>query len=179
MKKFIFICFLLVAVSCIEAQSKAVKDANGDLVGVVHRLDFKQAPYNNWFNRNYDSYQLDAVTVSQLKKAFKNVKVKAFMGTWCGDSKRETPHFYKLLDAVNFDEKNLEMITVNRSKMTPKNLQLGLNIIRVPTFIFYKKDPKTNKDIEVGRYVEYARESMEKDILKILNRQNYKHSYDN
>jgi hypothetical protein len=47
-----------------------------------------------------------------------------------------------------------------------------LNIFKVPTFIFYK-DGK-----EIGRYVEYARVSLEKDILKIVSGLPYKHSYD-
>ena len=94
------------------------------------------------------------------------------MGTWCGDSRRETPKFYKLLELAEFDLKNLEMITVNRAKRTPDNLQRGFDIIRVPTFIFYKNDK------EIGRYVEYARESLEKDILKILTGKEYKHAYD-
>ena len=94
------------------------------------------------------------------------------MGTWCGDSKRETPRFYKILEETNFDENYFELITVNRSKKTPDNLQEGFNIIRVPTFIFYKEGK------EVGRYVEYPRETLEKDILKIVTGQAYKHSYD-
>ena len=95
------------------------------------------------------------------------------MGTWCGDSKRETPRFYKVLDEADFNLKNLELITVNRSKKTPDNLQEGLDIIKVPTFIIYKN----NK--EVGRFVERVRESLEKDILKIVSGQDYKHFYDN
>jgi thiol-disulfide isomerase/thioredoxin len=94
------------------------------------------------------------------------------MGTWCGDSRRETPRFYKILEETNFDENYFELITVNRSKKTPDNLQEGFNIIRVPTFIFYKEGK------EVGRYVEYPRETLEKDILKIVTGQAYKHSYD-
>ena len=95
------------------------------------------------------------------------------MGTWCGDSKRETPHLYKVLEMADFNFKNLDLVTVNRSKRTPDNLQEGLNIIKVPTFIFYKKGK------EIGRYVEYARESLEQDILKIVSGKPYKHSYDN
>jgi len=94
------------------------------------------------------------------------------MGTWCGDSKRETPHFYKILDQTGFNINNLQLITVNRNKKTPDNLQEGFDVKRVPTFIFYK-DGK-----EIGRYVEYARESLEKDILKIVTGEAYKHSYD-
>ena len=94
------------------------------------------------------------------------------MGTWCGDSQHETPIFYKLMDAINFDYKNLTMIAVNRSKETPDNLQEGLKITNVPTFIFYKKGK------EMGRFVEYPRETLEKDVLKIVSGKLYKHSYE-
>ena len=67
----------------------------------------------------------------------------------------------------------LSSVFVNSGKRTPDNLQRGFEIIRVPTFIFYDKDGK-----EIGRYVEYARETLEKDILKILTGKEYKHSYD-
>lgn len=93
------------------------------------------------------------------------------MGTWCGDSRRETPHFYKLLDAVNFDYKNLQMITVDRSKKSSNNEQAGLEIIRVPTFIFYKNGK------EINRFVEYPVKSLEEDLLEILKETGYKHSY--
>ena len=38
---------------------------------------------------------------------------------------------------------------------------------------YFYKDGK-----EIGRYVEYARVSLEKDILKIVSGLPYKHSYD-
>jgi thiol-disulfide isomerase/thioredoxin len=107
-----------------------------------------------------------------LKNGLKGITIKGFMGTWCGDSKRETPRFFKILEQADFKMKNLELITVNRSKKTPGNLQDGFNVFKVPTFIFYK-DGK-----EIGRYVEFARESLEKDILKIVTGLPYKHSYD-
>jgi thiol-disulfide isomerase/thioredoxin len=95
------------------------------------------------------------------------------MGTWCGDSKRETPRFFKIMEQADFDfDKNFKLIALNRLKRTPDNLQADYNIIRIPTFIFYRQGK------ELGRYVEYPRESMEKDILKILEGKPYKHSYD-
>ena len=94
------------------------------------------------------------------------------MATWCGDSRRETPRFFKILDETGFNQNNFELIAVNKNKKTPDNLQEGFTIIRVPTFIFYKDSE------EVGRYVEYPRETLEKDILKIVTGAPYKHSYD-
>ena len=172
--KYVFLFIITIALTSCRVQQEvtAAKNKSGDLIGVANKESFNQAPYNSWFTQKFDSYKPDATTVSSLEVALKNVTIKGFMGTWCGDSRRETPHFYKILEASNFNFKNLELITVNRSKRTPDNLQEGLDIIRVPTFIFYK-DGK-----ELGRYVEYAKESLEKDMLKIVSGEAYKHSYD-
>ncbi|MGY0407992.1 MAG: thioredoxin family protein [Polaribacter sp.] len=173
MKQFFLVAIIAISCSC-NAQQKvtATKNKNGDLIGFANKESFMQAPYNSWFTEKYNTYKTDKATITALKKQLKGVKIKGFMGTWCGDSKRETPHFYKILEQANFNFKNLELVTVNRNKKTPNNLQKGLHIKRVPTFIFYK-DGK-----EIGRYVEYARESLEKDMLKIVSGKPYKHSYD-
>ena len=180
MKKLFLLALITVLSSCtaqkkvaVEKKVTAVKNKTGDLVGFANKESFNQAPYNTWFKQKFDAYNPDAEIISSLKKELKGIKIKGFMGTWCGDSKRETPHFYKILEQTNFDLNDFELVTVNRSKKTPDNLQEGLNIKRVPTFIFYK-DGK-----EIGRYVEYARETLEKDILKIVSGETYKHSYDN
>ena len=172
--KYIFtLAVILFFISCNTTQKiTAVKDKSGNLIGIADKNSFQQEPFQKWFAKNYSNYTLDKNTVADLKIQLKGIKIKAFMGTWCGDSKRETPRFYKVLEAADFNLKNLELITVNRSKKTPNNLQEGLNIIRVPTFIFYKN----NK--EVGSYVEYARTSLEKDMLAIVSGANYKHSYE-
>jgi thiol-disulfide isomerase/thioredoxin len=172
MKKTLLLFALSITISCTAQQKNATKNASGDLIGITARTDFDQQPYTNWFQRNYDNYTVDNTSAKKLKKALKDITIKAFMGTWCGDSRRETPKFYKLLALAEFNLKNLEMITVNRGKGTPDHLEKGFDIKRVPTFIFYKKGE------EIGRYVEYARETLDKDILKILTGKEYKHSYD-
>ncbi|WP_282071311.1 thioredoxin family protein [Polaribacter atrinae] len=180
MKK-VFLLACIMAFAACNVQQKvtetekisAYKNKNGDLIGVANKESFQQIPYSTWFNKKYDTYTPDSLTITSLKKELKGIEIKGFMGTWCGDSKRETPHFYKILEQTDFNLNNLELITVNISKKTPDNLQEGFNIKRVPTFIFYR-DGK-----EIGRYVEYARESLEKDILKIVSGKEYKHSYDN
>ena len=173
MKNILFLFAVLIFTNCYaQKNSKATKNNSGDLVGVADRKSFNQEPYTKWFVENYESCTVDKITVSKLKKSLKDVKIKAFMGTWCGDSKREIPHLYKLLEATKFNLKNLEIITVNRAKITPDSLQKGFDISKVPTFIFYKEEK------EIGRYVEYARESLEKDIFKIVTGKKYKHSYE-
>ncbi len=150
----------------------AKKDASGYLNGIANKESFQDDSFKGWFNSRQAEYTSDKETIAKLTDALKDYTIKGFMGTWCGDSKRETPRFYKILEETSFDENYFELITINRSKKTPDNLQEGFNIIRVPTFIFYKEGK------EVGRYVEYPRETLEKDILKIVTGQAYKHSYD-
>ena len=173
MKKFALILFLLFIQFNNYAQNeKPTISEHSNLIGVVSKENFKQQPFKQWFDKNYNSYTLNKSIIKEIEKHINGVTIKAFLGTWCGDSKLEVPQFYKLLDTLNFDYKNLQMIAVDRNKKTTNNLQEGLNIIRVPTFIFYKND------VEIGIYVEFPRETLEKDILKIVSGKTYKHSYD-
>ncbi|MCG7500317.1 thioredoxin family protein [Tenacibaculum sp. Mcav3-52] len=174
MKKIVYLFIALLIISCASTpKNLATKNENGNLVGIATKKDFQQEPYGSeWFNDFYSYYETDKATVEKLKPYLKDIKIKGFMGTWCGDSKREIPNFYKILDEAEFDYKNLELVTVNRQKKA-NGLEEGFNVIRVPTFIFYK-DGK-----EVGRFVEHAVEdsSVEEDFLKILSGQEYKHPY--
>lgn len=175
MKKTALILLVISTILSCTAQKKdatAIKDASGNLVGIAVKESFLQEPYTSWFSPNYDSYTVNSEVLTELKSLLKDVKIKAFMGTWCGDSKEQTPVFYKILDEAGFDYDNLTLVTVDRSKKTPDNLQEGLNIERVPTFIFYKNGN------EIGRIVEYPRESVEADMLKIVSGEPYKHSYE-
>lgn len=150
----------------------AKKNESGYLIGVANKESFQDPSFKGWFDSRYNEYTTDKETISKLSSVIKGYTIKGFIGTWCGDSKRELPRFYKILDETGFNQNNFELITVGRNKRTPDNLQEGFDVLRVPTFIFYKGDK------EVGRYVEYPRESLEKDILKIVTGAPYKHSYD-
>ena len=141
------------------------------LVGIKTKADLKEQPFVLWFDSGFANYTPDAAIVNEIKKHLDGVTIKAFMGTWCGDSRHEIPHFYKILDLAGFDEKNLQLITVDRSKKTPDHLEEGLDIHHVPTLIFYKNGN------ELGRFVEYPQDTLEKDILAIVSGQPYKHSY--
>ncbi len=148
----------------------AKKDADGYLVGIANRFDFEDSAYKEWFDSRYSEYTTDNQVISEISKHINQLTIKVFMGTWCGDSRREIPRFYKILDETKFDVNYLQMITVDRTKKYD-NYEKDLNIFRVPTIIFYKNGK------EIGRFVEYPKETIEKDILKIVSQQPYKHSY--
>lgn len=174
MKKTLILISIAIFTACSSTQKiTAVKDNQGSLVGVADKKSFQQEPFgSSWFNGNYKRYKTNKTTIEQLKPLLKNVTVKAFIGTWCGDSKRETPKFYKIMDEAKFNYKKLTMITVNRSKKA-NGLEQGYNVLRVPTFIFYKKEK------EIGRFVEHTVNggTIEGDFLKILSGKTYKHPY--
>jgi thiol-disulfide isomerase/thioredoxin len=174
MKKLLLSLIVITSLSCSgqKSETTAVLNANGDLVGIATKDNFLVEPFNEWFTYNYDDYSVNTEIIEQLKPLLKNVTIKAFMGTWCGDSQEQTPIFYKIFDTTNFNYKNLELITVDSDKKTPTNLQEGFDIERVPTFIFYKNGK------EIGRFVEYPRETVEADMLKIVSGKPYKHSYE-
>lgn len=164
--------FLLVYHFNITAQEKETISQNrADLVGIKTLSDFKNPPNADWFNKEYEAYDLDKRTIKKLQKHLENIQIKVFMSVWCHDSHREIPRLYKVLDAINFDSKNLEVIALNRSKKTPDNLQEGYQVIRTPTIIFYEKHE------ELGRYIEKPIASLEKDMLKIVSHKPYKSAY--
>lgn len=175
MKSFLLSLVFIFSINSFSQSNGSIAelDKDGNLVGIATKGNFQVEPYKEeWFDYGYDEYELDQEIINSLKPLLKDVIIKAFMGTWCGDSQEQTPVFYKILDSTEFNYQNLQMICVNRSKKTPDNLQKGLDIERVPTFIFYK-DGK-----EIGRFVEYPRESVEADMLNIVSGKPYKHSYE-
>ena len=176
MKRILLTTALIITIGC-SAQKKevnAMKDEAGNLVGIAEKNNFlNDEEFNAWFTPNYKDYSTDKNVIEKLKNVInKDLTIKAFIGTWCGDSQDQTPVFYKVLDEVGFEYSNLEMITLNRSRQTPDNLQEGFNIDYVPIFIFFKNGK------EIGRFVEFPRETIEEDMLKIVSGKLYKHSYE-
>ena len=141
------------------------------LLGKSNRKGLQMDAFKEWFTTGYEDYKVDSETLEQLKPLLKDVNITIFMGTWCEDSQRETPHFYKILDEANFNESKLTLITVSDEKTTPQGFEDGKNITNVPTFIFQKNEK------ELGRIVEYPIESLEKDMFAILSGKEYKHAY--
>ena len=141
------------------------------LIGKISCKNLEMPPYNDWFVENFNNHTLDTLTISNLKPLLKNTRIKVFMGTWCSDSQREVPALHKVLEAADFDEDNLEIIAVNRDKITPNGLEKGKDIQYVPTIIFYKAGK------EINRIVESPVASLEKDMLAIISGQEYKHTY--
>ena len=145
------------------------------LLGVHPIADLRQAPFADWFLPNYQAYQPDSLRIPKIKELLKGKTLQIFLGTWCGDSRREVPRMLKILAAAGFDSSKLQLVFVNNTpeqyKKSPGHEEQGKNIVRVPTLIVYKD--KT----EIGRFIEYPKESIEKDLLKMLQGEPYEPNY--
>ena len=153
-------------------KKKSEPEEYTDIIGVFERKELSNNPHAEWFNQNYSDYNLDKETLNKLKPLFEDIEITVFMGTWCSDSRKEIPVFFKLIDKLRINENSIELIGMTLEKTTPDSLELDQNLINVPTFIF-KKDGK-----EINRIVEFPLETIEKDILEILTTNNYQNPYD-
>lgn len=179
MKRTITLLSLLFCLSTINSQTynHLVVDNNGKekLLGKIDRDGLTTNSFEEWFNKNHNSYITNEKLINTMKDSLSKYTIKAFLGTWCGDSKREVPRFYKVLDLAKFPENQLEVIAVDRVaeayKRSPNGEEKGLNIHRVPTFIFYRNEK------EVNRIVERPKETLERDIFNIVVNNKYIPNY--
>ncbi len=115
------------------------------------------------FKSYYGDYKPDEVILSELSSGLEGISITLVLGTWCHDSHEQVPRFIKILQLVDFDKNNLRIIAVDREKKAGDINIRKLKIKRVPTFIFYRGNKK------LGRIIETLDESLEADMLKILN----------
>lgn len=166
---------LIVILSFLLANLSLAQD---NVVGEISLEEFKETVHATWFNRYYKAYQPNEKTVKKLSQLIgeREIEVEAYFGTWCPDSRRELPRLIKLLDLSGWDTNQIKLVGVNRSKEIPNASKEEIERIQlkmIPTFIILENG------IEINRFVEYAIETMEKDIIRILEDKEYKNPYHN
>ena len=159
--------------------NQLAKDSHGNdiLIGKSTRSALQSAPFSEWYYANYDAYKVDSFTCTFIKPLLAGKSITIFMGTWCGDSRREVPRILKMLDCCGFPQNKLAIVMLSNKegeyKKSPQHEEQGKNIVRVPTIIIEEKGA------EVGRIIEYPVESLEKDLLAILKKSDYTPNYNN
>ncbi len=108
MKALNFICLFLLSAILLPAQSYIDKKGNTHLWGSCDVSQLKSGDYKDWFKKNYDEF--DSKLTSSDGKLFEDIRVKVFIGTWCGDTKYLVPKFVKCWEQMNLSEKNIEII---------------------------------------------------------------------
>jgi thiol-disulfide isomerase/thioredoxin len=105
----------------------------------------------------------DAGAAQALGTVEPGAEVTVFLGTWCGDSRREVPRLWKALDAeggaVPFQ---VRYVAVDHAKKEPADLLKENDVRYLPTFIVRRGGH------EVGRIVETSPHGVEQDLLALL-----------
>lgn len=146
-----------------EAQGGKVQEPakSEDLVGPATREQIEGSS-PEWVQAQVDA-KPDAATAKALASVPPGAEVTIFLGTWCGDSRREVPRFWRGLDetggAVPFQ---VSYITVDRLKKEPAGPVTENDVRYLPTFIV-RRDGR-----EVGRIVETSPNGIEHDLLALL-----------
>lgn len=147
-------------------------DRGRQLLGEVQREDFV-TQLTGW-DQEYSLYEPDRQAIQVLVAVTEPVRIVCVLGTWCGDSVREVPRFWKVLDAAANPALELTMLAVGRTSDPQadrllaemgftRNLREQYAVEFVPTFIFLQGDR------ELGRIVETPVVSLEQDAALFLN----------
>lgn len=166
MKRLLIIAVIFLFNIFISAQSKKIiideKSGKSMLIGITNLSDFQDTAFAGWWNTEYKDYMPDSVTIENLKGKLDSLKITIVMATWCSDSRREVPRFYKLLDILKYPVEKINLICVDRKKKGIGTEADNLKIELVPTFIFYSNDKET------GRIIESPKECLEKDLFTFI-----------
>jgi len=168
--KNIFALFLIIFLADVFAQdiNKTKIDEKSQmevLIGLCDRAGLKSNLFKTYYDSEYNTYIPNASIINNLKTtlANNNIKVTIIMGSWCGDSQKLVPRFFKIIDTLGFPEMNVTIYCVDRTKKSDKGETDNLGVQFIPVFIFYK-DGK-----EIGRITNSQKQSLEKDILEIVS----------
>ena len=159
--------------NAITAQSFVNKSGDKHLWGIVTTDHFKEEPFKEWYHKSQEKYT--STLTKNDGKNLKDIKVKAFLGTWCGDTKFLLPKFVKAWHAMGLNENQIEFIALHvedeKYKQGPNSETNDYAIHKVPTFVFEKDGA------QIGRIVERTVFDLDTDMRLIAERKPYKHHY--
>jgi hypothetical protein len=116
------------------------------------------------FWNDYRDYTPRKDVVEKIAGIGGSVDILVFFGTWSRDSVSEVPKILRVLDAADNKNLKLALYGVDRARQEGLGMSEKFNIRRVPTTIVLRDGT------ELGRLVEYPKESCEEDLLRILSR---------
>lgn len=168
MKRILLIALSLAFRTLVFAQAAEVShDAEGNKVlrGFITRQELLTDSSFGWFAKNQHDYTPDASALQALRANRDSVRILAFGGTWCGDTKFLLPKLFVLADAAGLAQDRITLIGVDHDKKTIQHLSETFNIVNVPTFIVLRNGR------EIGRVVEYGTTGMfDRELGQIIAR---------
>ncbi len=152
---------LLVLAATAPADDKKDKKEESVPTGSVTREQIEAAA-PEWVQALVEA-KPDATAAQGLAQVEPGAEVTVFLGTWCGDSRREVPRLWSAIDAAGgMVPFKVTYIGVDREKKDPAGEAAKNDIRYVPTFIVVRDGR------EVGRIVESSPNGVEADLLALL-----------
>jgi len=144
----------------------------GQLLGEVLRTDI--ASHLPEWDADYHDYVPGDSALEVLAAVAEPVEIICVLGTWCHDSRREVPRFWKILDEVANPNLELTMFAVGRTSDAAADSIIGAlgfdenpratwTVEYVPTFVFLRDGH------ELGRIIESPAVSLEEDAADLLS----------
>lgn len=165
LKYFLLTIFLLLNAFIYSQDFRiSIDDKNGEplILGYCPASEMNDSVFNNTWTTEYNNYQPDFETLDKLEGKLDHIIITIVFRSTCSDSREQLPRLFKILNELNYDLNSITLIGVNREKKGLSNEAEGLEIELVPTIIIYKDGS------EIGRIIETPAESLEKDLLKIV-----------
>lgn len=132
----------------------------GDPVGRVDR-EIIETRVPAWRTARQDATP-DPEASRQLGEVEPGAQVDIYVGTWCGDSRREVPRLWSAFDLAGELPFEVSYVAVDRAKEAPDGLLDGVDLAYVPTIVVSRDGE------EVGRIVESAPDGVETALLELL-----------
>ncbi|UCG70688.1 MAG: thioredoxin family protein [Thermoplasmata archaeon] len=114
------------------------------------------------FRANVGTYDPNKDILKKIGDKIKGTKIKVFSANWCQDCRIQIPRLFSVIIALDHGAFELEIIEVDRSKMDENKMAEAMNVLAIPTFIFFRNGE------ELGRIIEGPKGRLEEDILEII-----------
>ncbi len=111
-------------------------------------------------------YNPEKNVIDSIRANLEDLEIKVFYGEWCSDCRLELPRFVSVIKALDTEDIEIEFIELNRNMDDGLGRAYEMNVLAVPTFIFFRNGK------EIGRIIERPRVSMEWDFTEIVKLKN-------
>ncbi|MBE3110191.1 MAG: thioredoxin family protein [Acidobacteria bacterium] len=119
---------------------------------------------DRWRALRAEDYTPDAAAVATIRDKARDVTAYIVLATWCPDTRRDLPRFFKIADQAGWPASRMVLLAVDRTKKDPEGDTVKWNVTRVPTFIFLRGGK------EIGRVTERPTATLEQDIAVIVQK---------
>lgn len=111
---------------------------------------------------NIGLYNPDKKVLNSIKENIGDIHIILFTANWCPDCREQLPRFFAIMMALEDVNLGLEILEVDRGKKDKLGMAEKLEVMAIPTFIFFRNN------VEIGRIIENPEGRFEEDIAEIL-----------